>query len=222
MRQNSNIALEKLRALICEYKAAGKTGLPTQSGMAKMFGVGLRAVRRAVNVLELEGVITVRQGSGVYIGSLPVSFSPRNIPEFKTIKEVMEVRLCIEPYICRLAAENINSDNIRRMNIAETELSKDKKDTDFSELWDGTFHREIAVAANNRLLLEVFDQINLIRQSEKWRNVRASLRSVENNQENRRDHKRILNALVARDNKTAEAAMYAHLNRLLQILIDQE
>ncbi len=66
-----------------------------------------RAIRRALEVLEAEGRIWRRQGSGTYAGQRPdeagTSMSARLIAE-TNLFEIMEVRLRIEPQLAQLAA----------------------------------------------------------------------------------------------------------------------
>ncbi|MGO8656855.1 winged helix-turn-helix domain-containing protein, partial [Rhizobium ruizarguesonis] len=61
---NSNYALERLRALLRSDSLDADGKLPTERTLSEMLGVGRRAVRRALEVLEAEGRIWRRQGSG--------------------------------------------------------------------------------------------------------------------------------------------------------------
>lgn len=221
MNENSNIALEKLRVLIAEYEDASKKLLPTIADLAKMFGVGQRAVRRALSVLEAEGLLEVTQGVGVTIGAPIRTFKRAKSPlKFESIVEVMQVRFFFEPHLCRLAATNMQQTNISRLLRAQQALTK-AEDMDEAELWDGTFHREIAIATNSPLLLSLFDQINLIRKSNEWREVRNTFRDTEHMQRNHNDHQQILSALIQKDGAKAADAMEAHIGRLLGQLISK-
>lgn len=59
---NSNYALAKLREYIQTQDLAKDRRLPTERAFAETFNVGRRAVRRALEVLEAEGLIWRRQG----------------------------------------------------------------------------------------------------------------------------------------------------------------
>jgi DNA-binding FadR family transcriptional regulator len=69
--ENSSLLLAQLRRMI----DAGETGqdgrLPTERELSAMFSVGRRAVRRAVEVLEAEGLLWRRQGKGTFVGQPP-------------------------------------------------------------------------------------------------------------------------------------------------------
>ncbi len=72
----------------------------------KSLGVSRRAIRRALEVLEAEGLIWRRQGSGTYAGRRPDGWSEHvdSIVAGTDLMEVMEVRLRVEPQLAQLAA----------------------------------------------------------------------------------------------------------------------
>jgi hypothetical protein len=68
---NSNYALERLRSLLRSGTLEADGRLPTERELSTTLGVSRRAVRRALEVLEAEGRVWRRQGSGTYAGPLP-------------------------------------------------------------------------------------------------------------------------------------------------------
>lgn len=219
MHENSAIALEKLRALVSEYEQRKEKRLPPREELLKRIGVGQRALRRALNVLEMEGVVSVKKGAGIYLGSARnPKLASKLFPDFASIVEVMKIRLVFEPFLCRVATDNIKSENFSRMQHAQNKLLN-PKDFDSAELWDSTFHREIAIATNSKLYLDLFDRINLIRQSEKWRLVRQELRDEQYIRLNHHDHSKIYIGLLMKDANSAAQAMEIHIGRLFNRLI---
>src|SRR3546814_10399058 len=71
IRRNSSLALERLRGIVDQLEQEGRRQLPTERELAEQIGVGRRAVRRALEVLEAEGRIWRRQGAGTFIGAEP-------------------------------------------------------------------------------------------------------------------------------------------------------
>src|SRR3546814_15647892 len=55
IRRNSSLALERLRGIVDQLEQEGRRPLPTERELAEQIGVGRRAVRRALAVLETEG-----------------------------------------------------------------------------------------------------------------------------------------------------------------------
>lgn len=50
-------------------------------------------------------------------------------------------------------------------------------DRDLNELWDSAFHRAIAEAAGNRLMLGLFDAIDAVRREPGWQHLRELART---------------------------------------------
>ncbi|MFT7040862.1 MAG: DNA-binding GntR family transcriptional regulator, partial [Paracoccaceae bacterium] len=93
-QRNSSLALDRLRAIVGGLHREGQDQLPAERDLAEQIGVGRRAVRRALEVLETEGRIWRRQGSGTFIGAEPnqPDRAIRKLPELSNMLEVMEVR----------------------------------------------------------------------------------------------------------------------------------
>ncbi|WP_376088024.1 phosphonate metabolism transcriptional regulator PhnF [Roseomonas sp. CCTCC AB2023176] len=61
-----------LTAEIRDGRLPPGTRLPTEPALMDRFGVGRHSVRRAVEALEQQGLVRVRQGSGTYVREAPV------------------------------------------------------------------------------------------------------------------------------------------------------
>ncbi|MDO1583868.1 FadR/GntR family transcriptional regulator [Rhizobium oryzicola] len=217
---NANYALEKLRELLRSggFDAEGK--LPTERGLSERLGVGRRAIRRALEVLEAEGEIWRRQGAGTFIGSRPGEWSGSvdAIVAGTDFMEIMEVRLRIEPQLAQLAALRAKPAELARMrDLARKIMESD--DADARELWDGALHRQIAQSARNQLFLAIFDMINHVRQDEAWQNIRERARSSGTVGIAYAQHDGIIEAIAARDPAKAGEAMRQHLLMLQERLV---
>lgn len=212
MKSNSAIALEQLRALLDQGGFEADQRLPTERHLAEQLGVGRRAVRRALDVLEMESRIWRRQGAGTFVGAPPGRTSePIGALTAETnMIEVMEVRLRLEPSIAQLAALRVSRADMGRLAhiVAKVDASRDP---DGRELWDGAFHRAIAEIAGNRLLLALFDVVDRVRQDEAWRHIREAARTRANQALYSAQHADILKAIAERNPSGAEAAMRRHL-----------
>src|SRR3546814_7459505 len=100
---NSSLALERLRGIVDQLEQEGRRQLPTERELAEQIGVGRRAVRRALEVLEAEGRIWRRQGAGTFIGAEPhrAEHHLKKLPEVSNMLAVMEVRLRLEPALAQ-------------------------------------------------------------------------------------------------------------------------
>lgn len=213
--ENSSLVLARLRRMIDAGEAGPDGRLPTERELSEMFSVGRRAVRRAIEALEAEGLLWRRQGKGTFIGRQP---DPTGALAAEIVGEtdpadVMEARLCVEPALAALAARRARPDDIRRMrHLADRTAAT--ADPDAAELWDGALHHLIAQTAGNRLLMTTFALLDEVRTGEHWRELRERARSAETMKLYHRQHHAIIDALEAGDAAGAEAAMRAHLAAL--------
>lgn len=225
-RLNSSIALEKLRERIRDHQIDGDPKLPSERELAAAMGLGRRAVRRAMEVLEAEGLVWRQQGKGTFIGGRP-SAHPHfigDLSERTNPLEVMEARLQIEPPLARIAALRGSPEDFAALEKLAKKASS-SLDDDAWELWDSAFHRKIAECAGNGLMLALFDLVQRIRQEPYWRYLRGLARTQEHRENSHRDHAEIVAMITARDGAGAERAMRRHLaavNASLQAIIAGE
>ncbi|QRM31679.1 FadR/GntR family transcriptional regulator [Microvirga sp. VF16] len=209
---SSNFALGRLRALLEESSLDGEQRLPSERLLAAQIGIGRRALRRALEVLEAEGRIWRHQGKGTFLGPRPPE-PHANLEELSRRTnplEVMDVRLEIEPALARLAALRASNGDIERlMHLADKTAST--SDADGRELWDSALHRAIAEVAGNALLLAIFDMVDRIRQDTTWRILRERARSGARQQIYVDQHRRVIAAIAQREAHAAERAMREHL-----------
>lgn len=208
-RDNSSLALERLRQVLRDIPATGDSRLPTERQLAESLGISRRSVRRALEVLEAEGLVWRRQGAGTFAGPRPDTLTEHEGLE-ANFSEVMEVRLRLEPQLAQLAALRASPGAIARMRDLIVRL-EDSDDADGRELWDSALHREIARAAGNRFFLMIFDSMDRARHDEAWRALRERARNRANLAQTMRQHRDIVDAIAAHDPVRAGAAMRTHL-----------
>jgi DNA-binding FadR family transcriptional regulator len=221
--ENSNYALESLRGLLASDQLDSDGKLPTERALALMFRVSRRSVRRALEVLEAEGQVWRRQGSGTYAGRRPDGWTNHvgTIVAGTNFMEIMEVRLRIEPQLAQLAAMRAKKDEITRMLELALKI-RESDDADSRELWDGALHRQIAQSAGNQFFLTIFDVINRVRQDEAWQIIRERARSANNTVSmSHTQHMVIIDAIAAHDPAKAGEAMRQHLLMLQERLVRQ-
>ena len=218
---NSNYALEKLRTLLQSDSLDADGKLPTERTLSEILGVSRRSIRRALEVLEAEGRIWRRQGSGTFAGKRPDGWSNHvdSIVADTDLMEIMEVRLRVEPQLAQLAAMRAKAADVERMYDLVKKIYE-STDADGRELWDGALHRQIAQCAGNTFFLMIFDVINRVRQDEAWQAIRERARSASRTREvTHGQHTAIVDAIAARDPGKAGEAMRQHLLTLQESLI---
>jgi len=220
---NSSSALEKLRQLIQQHDSQPDLALPTERELAERFTVGRREIRRALNVLEEEGRIWRKQGKGTFVGpAAPVQpLVLQDLPQQSNLLEVMEARIQLEPGLARLAAMRATKEQIALMQRLQERMNHiSLSDGDEHELWDSAFHRAIAEAAGNRLMLGLFDAIDAVRREPAWQHLRVRARTPARLDSYDNHHHQLVEHIAARQPSEAATAMREHLLVLQQALIE--
>jgi len=221
MQECSALALERLRAILVAPDAAPGERLPTERTLSAQLGMSRRAIRRALEVLEAQGLIWRKRGAGTFTGppadarletSEVISASPAGL------LNLIEARLALEPQLARLAALRAAPETLPRIATCIDRIER-SEDVDSADLWDSALHREIAKATGNPLLLALFDRINAWRHDPGLRKLRAQVRSTSGKGHAQDDHRRILAALQAGDGAAAAQAMHDHLAALHSVYL---
>jgi DNA-binding FadR family transcriptional regulator len=219
-RQPSSKRLyEQVADQLAERIAAGTYAvgerLPSERDLATAFSVSRPTIREAVIALELDGLVEVKTGSGVYvIARFPKTGSPgvTDIGPF----ELLEARRGVEAEAAALAAQRITDAELDELEalVAEMEL-ENKTDVVMSEDADRRFHMTIARATQNSAMIAIIEMLWDVRnrspQSVRFlEHVRAhGVKPIID------EHAAILDALRQRDPVLARAAMRQHLQSVM-------
>ncbi len=218
-QDNSTLALDRIRGLLRGIPATGDGRLPPERSLAETLGISRRSVRRALEVLEAEGLVWRRQGSGTFAGPRPEDLASAPADGLAaSFTEVMEVRLRVEPQLAQLAALRARPEAVQRMRDIIARLDA-TDDADGRELWDSALHREIARSTENRFFLTIFDAIDRSRHDDSWRAIRERARSRGNIALYQGQHRAIVDAIAEHDPVRAGAAMRDHIMTLNDSLL---
>ncbi|OYY07395.1 MAG: hypothetical protein B7Y70_14855 [Rhizobiales bacterium 35-68-8] len=214
-------ALGRLRALldVNDIQAGGR--LPPERTLAEQFGVSRRAVRYALDLLEAEGRITRQQGRGTLIcdaraGTLDLS---TQLAKLTNPVDTLEARMAIEPQLARFAALRATQADFDKLFEA-AEASRIATDPISYEKADAAFHRRIAAASRNPLLITIFDAVLHVASNRSWRHGRETAHCINNQARYADAHRKIAAAIAERNPKSAEEAMRTHLAVVQQQLIE--
>jgi len=208
-RSSAQIASEVRRAISNgTYRRFER--LPPSRQLAETFGVARNTLRDALYQLEKEGLLETRPGSGTYITAKEDQGVPDAVTE-ATPLELIDARFALEPHICRLCVLHGRREDFERLDQLCQRMEGAIRDPlAFAEA-DTAFHKALAAATRNTLLIWLIQQINQVRSLDEWLRMRhITLDDSIINQYNVQ-HREILNALRSREPERAAAKMKEHL-----------
>lgn len=216
---------EMLRNMITQKQVAVGERLPPERELAQQLNVTRTLVREALIMLELEGLIEVRRGAGIYvINDTPVSRAlAHSASNDAGPFEMLQARQLLESNIAEFAALQATREDIVKMRQAlaleERELAQ--ATVDQSEDGDRNFHLAIAEATHNSMLVELFKQSWQWREDNvMWSQLHRHLVDSDYRRQWLEDHKKILAALIKKDARAAKQAMWQHLENVKQRLLE--
>lgn len=184
--------------------------LPSEREIAERLEVSRETVREAVKVLESEGYVVSRRGAtgGIAVTALggPVARTLARLQENQeSIVHLMDFRRANECLAARLAAELRTEDDVAQISNAVEDL-KSAEDIPRFRKADSRFHLAVAVASRNpyveRAIVDAREAIFLWHGKRRYDLVLHTTLNA---------HRKILDAIAARDPDGAAAAMDEHL-----------
>ena len=212
---------KSLRELLVQGTESGTLGpgskLPTERALVEQLSAPRSAVRRALENLEHEGLITRHVGRGTFLTEA-VTHKVDGAPADTSPAEIMQVRLLLEPPVATLAARIANQADLDRITAC---LDAGGASADFEgfEAWDARLHRAIAQAAHNGLLMNMFDVMNTARSLPVWGSLKRRTSTPERMRCYHSEHTAIVEALRDRDPDGAQDAMRGHLRHVADNLL---
>jgi DNA-binding FadR family transcriptional regulator len=205
----------QLSALIASGEFAVGQRLPSERELAAQLGVSRPSLREALIALELEGLVEVRVGAGIWVTAASGSdTAPGAQQQGEGPFELLRARWLLEGEIAASAAREATDVDLASIRAALTEMERlQKKNADFSA-FDREFHLRIAASTRNAVLQSVVEDLWDRGRGAIWRLMEKHFQTPELQAASVNDHRTILLALVAHDPREARNAMRAHLKRV--------
>ena len=208
---------EKLRGAIVGGIYAHGQRLPAERELAEHFGAARGTVREALRRLEEERLLVRRVGSGTFV-NFPQAEEPGEIADKTSPLELIEVRLALEPAICRLAAVNATRRDLEKLEEIFDRLESAGDLESFADA-DEAFHLQVANCTHNPLMIWLYQLTNEVRAHDQWAFMKQKILSKENIDAYNRQHREIFEAMRSRDVETVVTAIRAHLEKARQDLL---
>jgi GntR family transcriptional repressor for pyruvate dehydrogenase complex len=189
--------------------------LPSERELSEYLGVSRTVVREAIKLLKAVGLVRVKQGVGTFIAEPGPDVLEAPLLAFmgsgpKVISDLHQAREILEPEIVALAAQSVTDDQIARLEQAVCDMEENLLHLQKHIEADQRFHSTLAEATQNSILQLLSYSIVDLTQKERH----LSFASPGATERGCYHHRRILEAVQARDPERARAAMQAHLKQI--------
>ena len=206
--------LRTVQRYLLGLKAPEGAKLPTERVLAQTLGLSRGAVREALSVMEAEGHIVRRIGSGTYMAAKEDTHPPGMAPSLDaTPRQIIEARVAFEPYVAGLAAMNGRKRDMERLLECAAAYHR-ADDFDSYEIADRDFHAAIAAATHNPVLVSAYQAFAEAHAAAEWGGLRQRFLTKERRVASRQEHDQILDAIRSRDSEAATLATRQHLEQI--------
>lgn len=212
---------EQIEQLILSGKLRSGDRLPTERELAEQFQASRTAVREAMKTLAQKGLVDMRPGRGTIVIDGTSQAMRHSLGLMMRVGQaggsanLVEVREILEPEIAALAAARATEEHVAALQEAVEIMDASLDDANTFIDADNDFHRALAKATQNALILSFVDSIvDLL--SEQRKNIFSVSGGSSRGQMH---HKLLLAAVQSHDPEAARVAMRAHL---LQVRADVE
>lgn len=205
---------EQVVERLSEHVAAAglKVGdrLPAERELVTRLGVSRTSIRQAIVALEVQGLVEVRHGGGVFL--LRVNWAPEPetvlLARQQRLPDVLEARDALETKTAALAAHRRTEDDMDEIDAALRDMRDAIDRGELGEDADRRFHDAITAAARNPLIAEAMTVLSeRIAESR-----RESLNQPGRPQQSLAQHTAIAEAIRRGDPDAAAAAMHLHVS----------
>jgi len=208
-----------IRDLIAAERLAPGDRLMPERALSDRLAVSRSLVREALILLEIEGAVEVRKGSGIYLADTPQTAGGPTRDDIGPF-ELLQARQLIESDIAGFAARMVTKSDILRMRDTLETMRRDLANTDADYSGDRQFHRLIAEATQNSVLVDIVEELWRKReQSPMWAKLHNRIFETTYRRAWLDDHLAILQALQARRPEEAQSAMWHHLENVRKTLM---
>ena len=201
---------------IFDHKLKKGDQIESDRVLAVKLGVGRSAIREALKVLDVLGMIDIRPGQGTYISNdetnffmIPLSWSL--FLNGKQVEHILTVRNLLEVKAAELAAECTDEEALENLRAVDGRMNQAYAEQDYKAFleMDLEFHQGIARCSQNTIILSMMQTISSL-----MRHVSGSgMVNARQLKESEEEHSRIYDCILKHDKKGAAEAMQYHLDR---------
>jgi DNA-binding FadR family transcriptional regulator len=191
--------------------------LPSETELAKQFGVSRPVVREALRALQSRGFLEIRRGTkgGAFVRDVIKPSLLDDFPElilYRRLKvdHLAQARLLLEPEVCRLAALNATAEDIQGMRALVAHYGTIRNPDEKDHLYS-MFHRLVGRACGNPLYAILMESIMDFTEGF-IRTIKPVTKLIHQDH----DHDAIIQAIATRDPERAADHATRHASQILE------
>lgn len=208
-----DIAIERIQAILDQDQLRAGDRLPSEHELVEKLGVSRTVLREAIGRMEALGLVTVERGKGTFVGTqaslmnctrlvrTAMSITP------KDLQQLAEFRAALECQSARKAAEVATDEDLAELDRACAVMDSEGLTREEAIKADFRFHRKICEITQNDVILSTLEVI----QEFVIEGMLKTTTHPRNHGDSQRLHRRIVEAIRARDPSAAAAAMQIHM-----------
>jgi DNA-binding FadR family transcriptional regulator len=200
---------DQLRALVEQGEFAVGTRLPPERDLAVQLGVSRPSVREALIALEVEGLVEVRMGSGIYVRD-PRAAGVRRVTAEAPL-ETIRARQLIESELAAQAARTMKRAQIAGLRDAIAVMEQEAATGQKPVQGDRLFHLRIAEASANSVLVRIVSELYDERHNPLFEQLGSHFETARSWSAAIAEHRAVADAIGSRSPQAARAAMAQHL-----------
>ncbi|ABC93960.1 probable transcriptional regulator protein, GntR family (plasmid) [Rhizobium etli CFN 42] len=203
---------DQIRSMIAGGELVVGQKLPAERELAEQLSVSRPTVREALIVLEVEGLVNIRMGSGIYVVRRQgISMATSESEPVEGPFELLQARAIIECAIAEEAATRAGPEDIAVLDEALRRMSGGLDDAATVLAADRAFHTGIAAIIGNATLIRVTGEMFDMRMTPYFAKLASHFEGPPTWRSAVDEHRAIRDAIAAGDTAGAKAAMRAHL-----------
>ena len=205
---------DQMRSLIDQGAFPDGSRLPAERELAELLAVSRPTVREALIVLEVEGRVQIRMGSGVYVASpKPAVAEPVPATELEGPFELLRARTIVECAIAEEAARVVRPDHIVVLDDILSRMAMSLEDRAMALALDRDFHIAVADIIDNGTLNRFVGSIHDLRMTTYFEKLASYFENPATWRAAMEEHRAVRDAIAAGSPEGARAAMRAHLDQ---------
>ena len=213
---SEQVVVAHIRDLIEKGLVRPGDKLPAERDLAVQIGVSRPTVRVGLRALAAMGIVESRHGSGTYIPDGPPALGSQSLSLLAALhgftrEEMYDARRVLEVGAAGMAAEHATPDQLATIADEVTNLFATLDDPLVFLVHDIRFHRAVADASGNPIIAALVEMVSALYYDR--RRETAELASDRDVREAAELHRRIYQAIRARNSEAARNAMNEHLTR---------